>query len=686
MKAPDEEDAVLCTATADRPDAVTHSATPIQAEPDDSRPVSTSPVIEMIPAGRLGSWHLPRGETLASFCVAMSQRGIDYAILSPRGVRCEGEQVPVLVADADIPRMKDLITRVPMGQQLAVYSTTGLPNFSFQQHWRHNSDATNMAVLPPYLAEDLLKRAASDDQGVRRPSSRDMLLWIIYRALYLGGDENFALLHDEENGPLLIGPMAEVITDLAGDADAELPAPLTLQSLDHYLSQFEWEPPLEVLRRLSCWNSFAATKLAALDDGQSEEEPGMAAFFLRREAVAAGMQDEIAATIEACGFELLKTIDFDERQVEEAARAARGSNWGTGALPVNGGPPVRMIVAFDVCPTPVSEDVRIRYPFLDNERILSAKLMCRQFIHDQLPRNGRFNPLHSVDDSGEAWRFIRMFAADDESELRRLIASRKAEFETKFEVVRNLTRKAARAKIELIRYKDSVAVKKTFRENCLRFLERETSFMNAVSPHRPEIQPVLEQGRNYFIMPFVEAQPIRRRYFGRGLPRLMSLGQVRSVVGLLKHLFDNGFDPVDLAPHNMLIDPAGKVTVIDFEFVHRTDGPIKPEQSACLGGITDDFGGEWPTAARWDPRRSKCLTDPYRDRWFPYTGLSRGSFLHDPPALQWAKRLVNYPAYLGSKFVEHGSKWMRVRAKNGLKRRLPALTRMASNALRTRAA
>jgi predicted Ser/Thr protein kinase len=483
---------------------------------------------------------------------------------------------------------------------------------------------------------------------------------------------------------VLVGPAAEVISKLARDAGVSFGTPLRLDELDHHLAASDWEPPHDVLRRLSSWNSWAAAKLNHSLSTQAPEEPGMVAFFVRREGAATGLQSDIASTIEACGFELLQTIDLNDEEIEMAARAARGANWGGGALPVNGGPPVSIIVAYDVFPSPVTDDVRERYPFLDNGRTLVAKLMCRQLIRDRLPANRRFNPVHSTDDSVEAWRVVRMFAAKDEPALRELTESRKAAMATEYEVVKTLTRKAARAKVELIRYKGGLAVKKTYRENCLRFLEREASFMNAISPERPEILPVLERGHNYFIMPFIEGRSMRQGMFGRTIPKLMTLKQIRSVADLLRYLFSRGYDPVDLAPHNMIVDRSGRLTAIDFEFVHRTDGPIPPEKSACLDGIPDDFEGEWPAAARWSPTQSKSRSDPYRERWFGYTGLSRKSFLHDPPAVQAMKRAVNYPQYLGAKASTRLFRWLRSRAKHSIKRGLPVISRIAVNAVRTK--
>ena len=208
--------------------------------------------------------------------------------------------------------------------------------------------------------------------------------------------------------------------------------------------------------------------------------------------------------------------------------------------------------------------------------------------------------------------------------------------------------------------------------------------MEAIAPHRPEIPPVLDRGPNFLIMPFLKGRSLRRFLFGRGVPRLMTMRQIREVADLLRYLFSRGYDPVDLGPHNLLVDRSGQLHAIDFEFVHRTDAPVKPEQSACLSGIKADYEGEWPAKALYSPKRAKCL-DPWCHRWFGCTGLTIRSFLYDPPSLQRAKRLVNYPTYLGTKVVRRQFTWLGQSAKRGLRRRVPAITRIVANALRSRA-
>jgi hypothetical protein len=364
------------------------------------------------------------------------------------------------------------------------------------------------------------------------------------------------------------------------------------------------------------------------------EDVGIALFFLGRAARTHGIEEELSRLIEYTGFELLRVIDLNEREA---------ANW-----PVGGEPPVRMIIGFDVIPGRVNNEMRRLYPDLDNGHIHEAALTCREFAPYRMSKGQNFELVRPSQNSGEAWAIIRLLMPDTEQELRQTIASTKSAMVSDFEVLRELTRGGKRAKIELIRYADGVAVKKTFRSNCLRFMERDASFMDAFSPCRSEIPPVLERGPNYLIMPFIEGRPLQRTLFGRRFPRLMTMRQVTNVADLLRFVFVRGFDPIDLGPHNLLVDGSGSIKAIDFEFAHRSDSPIQPEQSACLLGVREGFQGEYPLKARLVPHLSK-LIDPWPLRWEGATGLTLQSFLDDPPWLQRVKRAVNYPRYLSSK-------------------------------------
>ena len=391
---------------------------------------------------------------------------------------------------------------------------------------------------------------------------------------------------------------------------------------------------------------------ALLMVGSAAEARGGSAtiFFIAAESRTLGLDQAARQIVEATGFELFQTIDLNEKK--------------SVGYQVNDAPPMSMLVAFDVLPAPVKNPARKRFCGLDNGRVLEVERRSREFIESQLPANRRFELVRGTRNDQEAWQAIRQVAPATEEALRKTITQRMSAMKSEFEVVRDLTRMGARSKIELIRYGDRLAVKKTYRQNCLRFLEREANFMETFAPERREVPPLLERGPNYLIMPFVEGRPLRRFFFNRSLPKLMTLKQVRATADFLRYVFSRGYDPVDLGPHNLLIGHGGRITAIDFEFAHRSQAPVVPERSACLAGVREGFEGEWPSKARFAPKRAKCV-DPWRLRWFACTGLSVDSFLYDPPWLQWLKRPLNYSTHLARKASQ--------RVSRRLSRRLPAI-------------
>lgn len=621
------------------------------------RPVD--PQLKMVPAGRLGSWHLPRGQTVEELAHKLNRTNARYVVL-PTAVQVGAKdgRKAILISDDDIPKISRLLTLAPFGEPIAVYSTTGLPGFSYRQHWRHASDATNMAVLTPFLAEAIIDRGRLDSRGLRTAAPEDSALWAIYQAIYLSTADQVEELGERS---------AAILARLVAAGDVQPFGALDFPSLDERLSSAGWTPPYDVLRRLSQWNEWAAKKVAAIDAQTAAEEPGLAVFFVRAKTAERGLTEEIGQTLEACGFELLAKVDFSDEQAAKIARATRGGNWGKGNSPIDGGPPTCMFVCFDVSPATTKPDILKDRPFLDNGRIFDAKRRCRRLLREKVSAKLFFNPVHSTDDSREAWRAIRMVAPELEPSLRSAMAERKEAFATKFKVLRNLTRHGHRAKVELIEYGDKVAVKKTFRSNCLRFLQREASFLEEISRERPEILPILARGPNYIVTPYVDARPMRAALFGESFPKLLPLRHVRTTSDLMRYLFSRGYDPIDMAPHNLLIDRSGSLMAIDFEFVYRCEKPIDPHESACLDGIKKGFPGEFAAEGRW------CLDDPYRERWFGYTGLSRRSFLEDPVWRQRLQRGFNYPRFILTKAVFRQGRRTLASAKQRLKSSVPFL-------------
>ena len=111
-------------------------------------------------------------------------------------------------------------------------------------------------------------------------------------------------------------------------------------------------------------------------------------------------------------------------------------------------------------------------------------------------------------------------------------------------MIRDLTRGSPRAKIEVIRYGDGLAVKKSIGQPPSLHGARNIVH-GSVLRSRPEIPPVLQRGPNYFIMPFVDgrrcALPVRAQLSSAAAVKRSGTSR------LLRFVFAHGYDPIDSA-------------------------------------------------------------------------------------------------------------------------------------------
>jgi O-antigen/teichoic acid export membrane protein len=641
---------------------------------------------------RRHKWHIAPELTVAQFFAALEARGISYLVLRwfENLPQIEpGHDIDLLVVDDHVRLLRPLLTRWPVGQPCDVYSTTGMPDFAFRPWFPGTDPSDSLAPFPPWQAERMLARArvveskaearlppvargdlreghrrwspfvrfgpgsipkgdggatspglAPQSPGIAVPDPEDHFFSLAYHAIYLKGAWSGlpSASAPEEASPAVSHDYAAVLRRLAEPLGIALPRPLTLEALDAVLAAAGWRPPFDMLEKLARWHPWIARALAATAT-KNESEPGVTVFFVRQRAVAAGLAPRVAALVEAKGFEILETADLVGEHQAALARAVRGGNWGGGPWQVGGGPPGVALIALDTLPMPPSAAERRRFPNLDNARVLQTKTTIRALINARLPAELRYNALHATDNSPEAWDVVRLLVPELEARLRATIDARRGRFTTREPVLAELSRFANRAKVELIRYDDGSAVKKTFRAHATRFLERELAFYRRFAAELPELPRVLEAGSNYFITPFHANRYGRRRLLGFHPPRLMKLCHVRQLAALLRHVMAAGYDPIDLTPANNTLITAEGMKVIDFEYAWYAGAPVRPETSFCLTGVPDRFEGDLPPYVAY-------LRDPYPTEWFPCIGLGLESFLHDPPWRQAIKRAANYPRLL----------------------------------------
>jgi hypothetical protein len=306
-----------------------------------------------------------------------------------------GEDLDLLVDDAALESIHALLDGGSGIQPIDVYSVTGLPG----------ADYRAMPYYPPYLAEQLLDRAARHRNLCHIPAPREHFLSLAYHALYHKGVEagipsrsgTPIKSRSDHNYSVILGRLAH---------EFGIDVPVTLEDLDAYLDSQGWRPPHDMLVRLARHNRWVHSllrqpeKLPAADDR-------LAVFLIREEALRRGGVDRAEKLIRSYGFDIVATQMIDSAALSHVARSIRGGNWGRGPWPISGGPPVAAIVAFDRAPIPLTRRQRRRFRFVANARLL-CKEQLRDAFNDGVPADQHCNVVHSSDNGREALDYLRI--------------------------------------------------------------------------------------------------------------------------------------------------------------------------------------------------------------------------------------------------------------------------------------
>ena len=578
-----------------------------------------------------GALFLPSDLSPADLNDCLRERAIAAVMLPPFYNEAE---IELLIADEDLDRVGDLVTKWPGRQSIKLYSATGgRREHRFDPPGLPVSGHYAVSLFPPHLAEALIDRSEPGAEGIRALSSNDAFFACAYRAAYLQS----GCWERERSDWIATAECDALIREKAAGADLMIDGPITPRKLDHFLTERGWRPSRDLLERAAHWMPWIRDILPA---GEVEETPGLSVFFLRSRAVEAGWQSRILESLRENGFEPLSVVELDEGQAQKAARDFRGGNWGRGPYKVSGGPPATLCVALDLLPIRVDEDHRAEFPDADNRRIADAKDAARDLVNAGIARPLHYNPVHSTDNSAQAWRAIGVIMPAEEAELRGRVEELRREFASE-NVIRDLTKHGRRAKVELVEFDGKPAIRKTFRPSALHFMQREIDVMERLAPLCEEVPRLLDRGSNQIVMEYVGGgamPPPKRR--ADAPPRPLPLNKVRRLAELITISMANGFDPIDLRADGNIIYSGSGLHLIDFEY-WRACEPGPPERSMCLSGIPIDDVGQRPRAGL----RNK---DPYRIGWYPYTLLSVDSFLHDPAPVQRMKRAANFSRAYGA--------------------------------------
>ena len=320
-----------------------------------------------------------------------------------------GEDIDLLVDDADLSAMENILRPEKEGIPCDVYTVSGLPATNYR----------SMAYYPPYLAEQILDRRVLFKDLLSTPSCADYFLSLAYHAIYHKG-LNAGIptsLHESATSDYPDHDYAKKLAMLATKCGIDY-GELTMEALDDCLSHHGWRPPIDTLAKLMPGNRWIKRRFfSASSDFTNPIFRGLVVFVLRERALQLQVEADILEILYSSGFGLLAVKHLRADEAVLAARRIRGGDWGRGPWPTSGGGPAAIVVGHDTNPLPVPESLRRQHALLDNARIPAAKESVRNSINSRVRASQQCNVIHSSDSAQHAVEYLRITMPEREEEI-----------------------------------------------------------------------------------------------------------------------------------------------------------------------------------------------------------------------------------------------------------------------------
>jgi hypothetical protein len=319
-----------------------------------------------------------------------------------------GEDIDLLVADDDLGALEEILHPAEGAIPCDVYTVSGLPA----------TDYRNIAYYPPYLAEQILDRRVLYKELVSIPSTLDHFFSLTYHAIYHKGLnagiptslQNLSPSNKPEHN------YANKIASIANQCGLN-GFEMTMESMDEFLLDHGWRPPLDTLARLAPHNRWIKKRFFSSPEPANSVFRGLSAFVLRERAKQMKAVSDIQDLLLASGFEIVAVKHLAEDEAALVAKRVRGGNWGCGPWPTSGGGPAIVIIGRDSNPLPVPEALLHEHPLLDNARIPATKESIRKAMNQRLPESELCNVIHSSDSAQHALEYLRITMPELEDQI-----------------------------------------------------------------------------------------------------------------------------------------------------------------------------------------------------------------------------------------------------------------------------
>ncbi|TCK93384.1 glycosyltransferase involved in cell wall biosynthesis [Natranaerovirga hydrolytica] len=270
------------------------------------------------------------------------------------------------------------------------------------------------------------------------------------------------------------------------------------------------------------------------------------------------------------------------------------------------------VILYDLNPTNLKTEEKHKYPKVDNRRYFLIKSL-RQQIKIDLGIDDIGEYIDLTTNEKQAKEMMQTILGDRVKDVYDTIDSVESQYMTKLPVVKVFDGFRHRAKTELIKYNNQLAVKKTWKPGNERFYKREKYACEVLSKKCDYIPPLLDCGDNYIIMPYYE-DVLQKDDAAK--KRILTT-HIDDVSKYLKQLFDLGYFNPDIHPGQFLFSEKNGLVAIDNEYLQKYE--VKPsdfKDSYDIKGYPSNFKGDKPNYV------GRNLHKLYNELWIKYTGYS----------------------------------------------------------------
>lgn len=436
--------------------------------------------------------YLKKGTEPIKFLEILNQRGIMYVLLRWWENLPDfppGEDINILVKDEHRDLINDLVSLSDKrGVKCDIYTVSGVKNGS----------RFGVPVFPFELTQALLTKRVFFN-GAYVPSPFLNFASVAYHAIFHKG-------HDSGVPGFGIEPTSYVydyttkLKELALNLGIEVE--VTVAGLFEWLKKERFTPAEDTLTKLVMnMPELSILQSRLFSDARGGE---VLVYLVRERLMQERLLDDFKSFLEdKYQFDLLDVRILSTEEKEICTTQIRGGNWGKGPFKSSGGPPVALVVAYDYHPKPLSENEQKKQPRTTNRNSLNAKYGYRERLFNLISSKDNYNGVHSADNEQDAWFYITLLGDDYRDRISAEVEIRRNRYSRKWGVKKVLSI-GPTSKVELIKYGEKLAVKKTFRPGKEKFFERELFAVKELSKELSFIPPLWEEGDGYFVIPFLE--------------------------------------------------------------------------------------------------------------------------------------------------------------------------------------